>query len=832
MQDLNITPFSSLEDLFKKLEKKYSGKDEAFHFKVPRYPASLIFFDSKWQYKKFLEEVPFERRPLSASIEDPNKISCYKMRKWLKTQFKDAKECPLVIYPMTEYLRICAGKNSRKMIESLFGQIVQAEGSSLIVPMLDYSNNYLQFIHSFVHHERMAEVYSCSSQSEEDDAAIELILDKTGRVVDDRATVITSARDWLSLWETGDIASQKMIIVTDDRLIDAIKVSHFSVPKVEKIPIENEKDYLARFYQIDPSSFVLEPSEQIWDYIFQSLSSGGHKKTWGEIVTETLGSTDDLEKILPSLWEESSHDNLHRQIQRWFWLNEAKKQHFESEILENIIPEETDPERFLDRAYLMALSDTEVDDRILEERRTLFKRFNAPLFHSGTITFEQAFQNWAEDHTGDPQEAILHLTGLYDFEKQYLLKAVIDLFQKDIPISTDLFHIIQECWPAYAAYIEPLLSSQPQSLSPIHENVPLFADTYRRAYIASKLIDDKPNDLLCSLQKDYHTQWIDLKGAQSIGKVLSHNRESFQECLKATGYLFLDGVGYEWAHVLQSLFEERGWGVAQIHPLIAPLPSDTEHSPLPQSTKIYREFDTRLHQRYKYPDSIYEEIKILENVTDDIHQRYKSRKSPIWIVSDHGATAFARKGRALNLKDITKEHGGRYGICTSSKRLDNESIYCTSDGKHNLAVSLTYDNLGDTCPQGEAHGGGVPEEVLACALLLYPPEVTESEEEIKIAPTKSEFEALEEDVTIQLRGMYDTEILTIEVSVNKGARFSLRGHIKNGVISIPLSILKQNGFSVGENTLEIILNHSQKASCVVSLTSGSSDTGFDDLFDL
>ena len=41
---------------------------------------------------------------------------------------------------------------------------------------------------------------------------------------------------------------------------------------------------------------------------------------------EVLGNTDNLEEDLTKYWEDSFE--MEMRVQRWFWLNEAKKQHF------------------------------------------------------------------------------------------------------------------------------------------------------------------------------------------------------------------------------------------------------------------------------------------------------------------------------------------------------------------------------------------------------------------------------------------------------------------------------------------------------------------------
>ncbi|WP_243669256.1 hypothetical protein [Methanoculleus chikugoensis] len=169
-----------------------------------------------------------------------------------------------------------------------------------------------------------------------------------------------------------------------------------------------------------------------------------------------------------------------------------------------------------------------------------------------------------------------------------------------------------------------------------------FANQYFAQYIRAKLVYDAPTKRLEEMQHQYFGEWKDTLGALSIGKIPQHNDTSFKAQIDADGYIFLDGVGYEWHNVIRVLFERKEWKITSIQPIFSQLPSDTAHFPLLDPVKEYRDFDGLIHKHYQYPRTIFEELEILEQIVERIHQWHKDK--PIWIVSDHGSTAFARKG--------------------------------------------------------------------------------------------------------------------------------------------------------------------------------------------
>jgi hypothetical protein len=818
---------SSFDELSQRLHQKYR-EGVAQYTSTFRYPSSIIFFDSKQEYKRFIQESSWEIRTLSEAFEGKDETSCYQIRKWLSSLLSEHGEKPVVVLPITEYIRMCKPHNP-PLIDQIFTTIVQAEFSSIIVPMLDYSFSYQKFFADFPHQERMAEVFSYDSPEKNQDSAIKVILDETGMVPTEGYEVITTLKSWIKLWETGEIADKNSLIIQNKRIIEAIKDTDISVPKVNKRVVKDQKDYLAYYQNIDPSCFTIEPDTTIWNVIFSNLYPDDHKNSWNKIATTILGSTDNLEEDITEYWEDSSRSE--RRVQRWFWLNEAKKRSLSSPFLERVVKEVEDPEQLLDYAYNIGIASNEIDAQSLRERVKLLKKFKKPLFSAGILTFEQKYVEWKERQGDNYRKIIEHTTGIFPFERQALVEVVPLLMREQSGFPGELFPIIEECWPTFAAYIEPVIGNSPAEDISIKSDPQGFADQYSAQYIFAKLAYDAPTKRLEKLQHQYFVEWNDILGALSIGKIPQHNDTSFKARINNDGYIFLDGVGYEWHNVLRVLFERKGWKITSIQPLFSQLPSDTAHFPLSDPVKTYRDFDGLIHKYYRYPTTIFEELEILEQIVEEIHQWHKDR--PIWIVSDHGSTAFARKGKARTIKGVKKEHGGRCGTFKGDFLNEDGRTHCVAEKTASYAVSLSYDNYGETSPQGEAHGGAMPEETLALALLIVPSGADKSSEQITVKPERDSYSTFDPDIVLLINGAAGVQIESVNIRINKGTRRSIPMEwVEKNTIKIPIATMRESGFKPGENTLDITFNKTIQAACSVEYTSGSAVTEFDQVFKL
>ena len=830
MSDINFTSFSTLEELTNALKQKYSD-DIPHYLSNYRYPSTIIFFDSKKDYYSFLNKIPYEQQHLSKEINENNSLSCYRIKKWFKNCIKESKDRPIVALPITEYIRLCKKRN-KNLVDWIFEKIVQAESAQIIVPMLDYSNSYRSFFSDFTHQKRMADVFTLNYDDIDDDTSIQIILDKTGRIPSKNYLIITHIGDWLKLWENGSISQFKKILVQNKKIIEAIEEADITVPKVQKCYIKNELDYIQFTSGIDLEHIKISTKKEVIAYLLEYLSKSSSTEKWSNVVQSVLGNSGASEESIQQYWE----GNLSEQfiVQRWFWLNEAKKSNDLSSFLSEIIQITDDPEVLLDNAFIEGLTSEEKNKNFINERRLFFKKLQNPYFLKDQQTFQDIFARYVKSKNDDWKEILERVTGIFSFEREAIVQASSILMKEQEGFPPDLFYVIQEAWPVFAAYIEKSLISTEEDLISAYNDFETFADYYLAEYVRSKVGFDRPSKVLKQCQNNFLQEWDDIIAALKISKIRQFSDINFQNRIYQDGFVFLDGVGYEWNGVLKTLFNENGWETEEGLPVFSNLPSDTAHFVLENSIETYREFDKLIHEKYVYPKTIFNEFQELEKIVKKIDQMYKSRCSPLWIVSDHGTTAFARNGSSRNYSVIKKEHGGRCGTVSKDIFHDKKDVYIIPDNNKTFAISLTYDNLGDLAPKGEAHGGGLPEEVLALAMLVYPPKVKSTKEYIEVVPEKSSYDGFDdEELILTFHGKISEYITNCEVRFNRSQKKSLSNYRRTGnSIGIPLSDAKEMGMVAGMNEITVVINKSISGKCNVELKSGSEKTNFDDLFDI
>lgn len=835
MNETAPTNFSTGLELIEILKSKYSERTPHIGSKF-RFPSALIFFSSQKEYYTFLEQAPWGFHRLSDIIGPDQSLSAYKLNKWFNEALEKSKQKPLVLVPITEFIRFHPDNQNSLIISKFFNQLVQSEKSKIIIPMLDFYSNYQHFVKGFTHKERMAEVFSQSEIEDNTKEDLEIIFDNLGVISSNNLDKINNIKDWVLLWETGNIAFKSKIIIQNEKISNVIQKIDISVPKIKKVIFNNFKDYIEYEFNIPRASFTIEPPKEIQDCILSKILKMKGLKNWETIERTELGDEKQFESQFYVFWDQSQHDE--KRISRWFWLNKAKKIKFSNTALNEAIEKAIDPEKVLDQLYVNGLRNQNIDYSILVQRRNILTKFSNPHFTSDNATFEGIFEEMRKSLGDDPAQAIERIVGHFAFERIALIEFIPHLMRSQSGLSANHFIIVKEVWPEFAEYIEPGLAPESIRSFTIIDEFSVFAKIYLSHYILSKVAYDRPTDDLESLQTEFRKQWKEINAGKITGKIQTHDNGILPSEIRDKKYIFLDGVGFEWNKVIQYLFEKCGWQVLDSIPIFAPLPSTTEFFPLEimmegRSTEQYDDFDKMIHESYEYPFSIEREIvKLTEIVERKIHQKYKGYQQPMWIISDHGSTAFARKGKPLtSFKDEDKKHGGRYGKLTQSSFLETDGQKLINRDKK-FIISMTYDNLGKTCPRGEAHGGGTPEEILAFAIKVAPPSVKQQLiPSIIVKSKKAECSPLDEEIVLFIEGTFQEQIIDIKLSINKSQAFSVdMQYYKQRVLNLPMSCLNQHGIKVGENELQFVFNGVIHSSCDIKLTSASEKTDFDKKF--
>lgn len=825
MNEKFFKDFSSALDIISQLEMKY--KEKATIGSKSRFPASLVFFSSKKQYKQFLEQAHWTNFKMSNFFIGDQIPSEHKIKQWFDKALDESKKKPLIITPMTEFIRIYQSQEFSLIIT----KIVQSQGSQIIIPMLDFFEKYQQFIKSFIHKERMAEVFVQDESNIEDDREIELIFDKTGQVVIDAADIVKSPKDWILLWETGDIAVKNTLLIQNSTIVNIVEKADISVPKIKKIPIHSIKDYLQYEYSINPSVFQLEPNPAILDYIRSKEIQVHGPNFWNSLEKTIFSDLIDFEDQIFNYWENNQKEES--KIFRWFWLNKAKSTKLNIKILEDLVQTLDDPEKLLDQLYFSGLEKVNIDQQILKDRREIFSHISNPFFFNDSSTLENIVNKMLEIVGNNPHLIIERMIGIFEFEQKIIVNIVPKLMTPEFELSKNHFLIIKQIWPEYAYYIEPSLYHRPVQKFDLTKEFSKFAHIYREYYLLSKVMFDNPLEELEALQKEFRKQWDDIIAAKNLDKIESCSSKKLISELKDKKYIFLDGVGFEWGNLIKYLLEIRGWQVLEIIPILAPLPSITEFFSFSDSAEHTDEFDQYIHKPYKYPDTIQKEIQKLKTIVEiNIHNKFKGHTQPIWIISDHGSTAFARKGTPLKyFKDKNAKHGGRYSIYDNELISSTDNIKKISHDSEDFLISTTYDNLGNSNPKGEGHGGGTPEEITAIAIKVLPPAVKIPEQILSVESEKRVYSPLDEFIKIIIKATNQENILDIKMNVNESPQFALEmKYHKQRILTIPITLLKEKGLAVGNNKIQLTINNRETTTFEIKLESGSQMTGFDDKF--
>jgi hypothetical protein len=398
-------------------------------------------------------------------------------------------------------------------------------------------------------------------------------------------------------------------------------------------------------------------------------------------------------------------------------------------------------------------------------------------------------------------------------------------------ITTDQWRGTAEIWPAFGAYVERIVTRNERMPGRIVDGWEDFVFAYLGAYARAKLVFDKPTEELFAYLQTYQKEWSEVIGATAVGKIPTHQSMLDQNGFDNADLILADAVGYEWEPVLVSLFADRGWHVDNSIPLFAALPSVTASCPPLRIREAFKQFDELVHRRYRYPETLIEELDTLERFVAQVVETYKSWSRPLWIVSDHGSTAFARTGTTTNLLGVEPHHGGRYCNDPNGQVREKELVYSIGEGRDAVGVSLSYENLSPHPPQGEAHGGGTPEEVMAMALRIIPPAIAGTAHILMLEPATIDCSSLDESVAVRITGGRVHYGRTVGVRINKGVRFllDLRWDA-DGRIVLPIQELRDHGLKVGENRIALYPDETHVASGTINLSSATRSTGFEDIF--
>jgi len=285
-----------------------------------------------------------------------------------------------------------------------------------------------------------------------------------------------------------------------------------------------------------------------------------------------------------------------------------------------------------------------------------------------------------------------NIIGILKCEKKELLNLL-----KQEEVSFEELKSYSEDFSAY------LYTPKPPNLKNNQDWVLEYMDLYKKSKLKDKLFGE-----LESLLEEKNSNFYDWYYAFDRILDLANDWKS-----KVERVVWVDALGFEWAGFILRYLESRGTPVHTFYIGRANIPSITEVNKPNFDVSGVREFDELIHKRYEFPDTIIRQMELLKEILD----KEISAEKRTLLFSDHGSSALVKLCEPIKLlADIKFEHGGRYFKGYLEHNFKNREVIKHTENGEVFYVAATHRSV-NAKPQGEAHGGATPEELLTFAII-------------------------------------------------------------------------------------------------------------------
>lgn len=504
-------------------------------------------------------------------------------------------------------------------------------------------------------------------------------------------THIKTSKEWLKLW-TGSFP-KKQILCSSSPILNYYKNSQpDTVFNLE--PISTEYDFLIKIFKLQSSIPYKECDNEYWKELldrFQEIKLSNFNLD--KFSLNHFNIVQFKPKDFLRLWF-ANHDGF----SRWLLVRnfEAHTIAYDS-YLGSVLSHLSD---FSDNSLIshicIDIFQPEINSFFIGQRDELLK-----FIHREKIAIpeniDESIKSLINELLVDNiSTAVKLFAGNFDFEEEILLK----LFTEE-KITIDQ---LQSASPLIYQYLK---ETPKLNLDEKQKWIYEYIDVYKHAKIINQYTPDISR-LISIVNENEHSFYDWYTSIPTPRSVLSSAGE-------VDKYYWFDGLGIEWISFIYEIIKKYSHlSFSQFEITKTNLPSTTEINRFPDFDKKDG-LDTFIHKYYyKYPDTIIEEIKIVQSVIEEIIGKIQNQT--IAIVSDHGLTSLSRLVESKKYQ-IDDEHEGRCALAKAkmNKSCEDYIIYQHPDAKY--VVALKHASLG-VKPRREAHGGCTPEEVLVPTIVI------------------------------------------------------------------------------------------------------------------
>jgi hypothetical protein len=652
-----------------------------------RYPVRLIFLQRFETFRALIERltsIGIENYHLEKDLPHPDGwITKDSLISIVKNLSKDT-----AVVPFSEIVRFYSKEDFR----NFFNQLLLIENVELsrriYLPLIGIEERFeKEFFQDFTRKDESAPYWKISRETP-NSIKVYLVSQTFSKKIDNYETILNT-EEWLKLWKKKspcDVIcnSKPLNLFYKNTLPDTI----FTIEQVD-----DPKNLIEKILKIEvPIPF--DNSDILFWKKFLSLLNKDFT-TFKAFVKDYFKVTSLTIFTLLEHWLKSN-DLFEKWLLKHFVLTQSC---LETKYIFKVFESLSDySDHTLLKSLYLRIFSLEINEEFINDRLALIQQYAR--FKPINLCDEAINElNSSMKSISDYQQALLLTTGMFQFEKVYIL----ELFAKG---EIDNLSLLSQRFPEILYY-----NSECSFDNLKNENE--WVLEYFREYKKSKLNDsttNRLNEILLLKNANDQSFYNWYHSFESIHSILHSN--------KVDKVIWIDAIGIEWVSFIENYIINQKHDVNVIKKIIgvANLPTSTDQNKFPD-VKYIQDYDSHIHSNtYKYPDSIINQFDQIKRIIDNYI--ILDSDQTIAIVSDHGLTALSRHAASKKYgKDDS--HEGRFIEVKDKDHIpDTDYIIHKSEvDQKNYLIALKHNSLGKK-PIREVHGGVTPEEVLVPFIVI------------------------------------------------------------------------------------------------------------------
>ncbi len=678
-----IKEFESIEGLISQINSdKFTNE-----ILSRRYPVRLIFLQRFETFRVLIERlssIGIENYHLERELPHPDGwITKDTLISIVKNLSKDT-----AVVPFSEIVRFY----SKEDFKNFFNQLLLIENVEfsrrIYLPLIGVEERFeKEFFQDFTRKDESAPYWKISRETP-NSIKVYLTSQTLTKKISNYETIVNT-EEWLKFWKKKspcDVIchSKPLNLFYENTLPDTI----FTIEQ-----IDNQKNLIEKIFNIEVPIHFANSDILFWEKFLSLLNKDfttfkAFVKGYFKVTSLTIFTL--LEHWL------KSNDSFEKWLLKHFVLTQScLETKYIFKVFESL-PDYSD--HTLLKSLYQRIFSLEINEEFINDRLELIQQFSklkpTYLCDETIVELNSNIQTIA-----DYRQALLLTTGMFQFEKVYIL----ELFAKG---EIDNLGLLSQRFPEILYYNSECSFDNLKS-----ENEWILE--YLSEYKKSKLNDSttkRLNELLLLKNANDQSFYNWYHSFESIHSIFHSN--------EVDKVIWIDAIGIEWVSFIESYVINQKHDLNVIKKIIgvANLPTSTDQNKF-RDVKYIQDFDSHIHSNpYNYPYSIINQFDEIKRIIDNYI--ILDSDQTIAIVSDHGLTALSRLAVSKKYgKDDS--HEGRFIEVKEKDHIpDTDYIIHKSEiDQKNYLIALKHNSLGKK-PIREVHGGVTPEEVLVPFIVI------------------------------------------------------------------------------------------------------------------